>query len=216
MAGPLLADAVVPIGYAVKGSQLASDLWRYKWNDDEEAAGRLRRRLAGFLCEHSACVQRAAGMTGPPGRLAIVPSGQGRPGAHPLARLVASCLPLPVVALSAGPQPLARGRQVDPGWVRVDGGVTGERVLIVDDTWVSGGSAQSVALALRQAGAAGVAVVILGRHVNPADPRVAALGQPGCVPHPGCAARAASPRAAGDNGGRADRILSPDRASSLQ
>jgi hypothetical protein len=46
-------------------------------------------------------------------------------------------------------------------------------VLVVDDTWVSGGSAQSVAAALKLAGARRVAVVVLGRHVNPADPRSA-------------------------------------------
>jgi hypothetical protein len=48
-------------------------------------------------------------------------------------------------------------------------------VLVVDDTWVSGGSAQSTAAALKLAGARRVAVVVLGRHVNPADPRSAAL-----------------------------------------
>jgi hypothetical protein len=48
-------------------------------------------------------------------------------------------------------------------------------VLVVDDTWVSGGSAQSVAAALKLAGARRVAVVVLGRHVNPADPRSAAF-----------------------------------------
>ena len=185
-AGAQLADAVVPIGYAVKGSQFASDLWRYKWNDDQGAAERLRPLLRDFLRDHAGCVQHAAGMAGPPSRLAIVPSGQGRPGAHPLAGLVASCLTLPQVRLSAGGQPAARGREVDPGWARVDGAVAGESVLVVDDTWVSGGSAQSVAVALKRAGAIRVAVVVLGRHVNPADPRAAAEGWPGRVPHAPC------------------------------
>jgi hypothetical protein len=40
----------------------------------------------------------------------------------------------------------------------------------MDDTWVSGGSAQSAAAALKLAGACRVAIVVLGRHVNPADP----------------------------------------------
>jgi orotate phosphoribosyltransferase len=51
----------------------------------------------------------------------------------------------------------------------------GADVLVVDDTWVSGGSAQSTAAALKLAGARRVAVVVLGRHVNPADPRSAAF-----------------------------------------
>ena len=53
--------------------------------------------------------------------------------------------------------------------------MSGGDVLVVDDTWVSGGSAQSTAAALKLAGARRVAVVVLGRHVNPADPRSAAF-----------------------------------------
>ena len=75
---------------------------------------------------------------------------------------------------------------MNPGWVRVagraDGGMLvqgGSDVLVVDDTWVSGGSAQSAAAALKLAGARRVAVVVLGRHVNPADPRSAAFLQVG-------------------------------------
>jgi len=192
--GAQLADAVVPVGYAVKGGQLASDLWRYKWSADQEAAERLRRTLRDFLRDHAGCVRHAAGMAGPPGRLAVVPSGQGRPGAHPLAGLVASCLSVPRIRLSATGQLAARGREIDPGWVRVDGGLAGESVLVVDDTWVSGGSAQSVAVALKRAGAVRVAVVVLGRHVNPADPRAAAHGWPATVPHAPCQApRSAAP-----------------------
>jgi adenine/guanine phosphoribosyltransferase-like PRPP-binding protein len=67
-------------------------------------------------------------------------------------------------------------RGVTLGWLRVDGSgvpVAGADVLVVDDTWVSGGSAQSAAAALKLAGARHVAVVVLGRHVNPDDPRSA-------------------------------------------
>jgi adenine/guanine phosphoribosyltransferase-like PRPP-binding protein len=39
-------------------------------------------------------------------------------------------------------------------------------VLLVDDTWTTGGRAQSVAIALREAGAAQVAVVVIGRHFD--------------------------------------------------
>jgi orotate phosphoribosyltransferase len=76
---------------------------------------------------------------------------------------------------------------VNPAWVRVGDPVAGADVLVVDDTWVSGGSAQSTAAALKLAGARRVAVVVLGRHVNPADPRsavflAAAKNSPQAVP----------------------------------
>jgi hypothetical protein len=172
-AGGLLADVVAPVGYAVKGGQLAADLWRYKSGhaDAASAATRLRSMLAAFLRDHEDCVWRAAGMTARPGTAAVVPSGQGRPGAHPLLGIVAPCLDLPMAGLAVGPRGTARGRGVSVGWLRVSGPVAGAEVLLVDDTWVCGGSAQSAAAALKLAGAVRVAIVVLGRQLDPADPR---------------------------------------------
>ena len=179
--GGLLADAVAPIGYAVKGGQLAADLWRYKSGlaGAAEAGTRLQAMLSGFLRERAGRVWRSAGMTGGPALAAVVPSGQGRPGAHPLVGIVAPCVDLPMVRLSAAPRAVARGRGlatgVTAGWLTVSGPVAGADMLLVDDTWVSGGSAQSAAAALKLAGARRVAVVVFGRHVDPADPRSAEL-----------------------------------------
>jgi hypothetical protein len=197
-AGGLLADVVAPTGCAVRGGALADDLRRYKSDraDAAEAvaaAGRLRERLAAFLAEQGPSVWEAAGMTKGPRAVAVVPSGQGRPGAHPLVSLVRSCVGLPFVRLVVA-APESHARDVNPGWVRVadraGGGAAvpdGADVLVVDDTWVSGGSAQSTAAALKLAGAGRVAVVVLGRDVNPADQRSAAF--------------LASVRAAGSGGG---------------
>jgi hypothetical protein len=44
--------------------------------------------------------------------------------------------------------------------------VAGANVLLIDDMWTTGASAQSAAAALRAAGAATVAAVVIGRHVN--------------------------------------------------
>jgi hypothetical protein len=177
--GGLLADAVAPIRYAVRGGPLAEDLRRYKSDGAAATAGaaaaaRLRELLTAFLARRGPLVWAAAGMAAGPTAAAVVPSGQGRLGAHPLAALVRSCVDLPGVRLSIVPAEV-HGRGVNPGWVRVDDPVAGGDVLVVDDTWVSGGSAQSVAAALKLAGARHVAVIVLGRHVNPADPRSAAL-----------------------------------------
>lgn len=177
--GGLLADVVVPVAYAVKGGQLAGDLWRYKSGlpGAAEAGVRLTAMLSGFLNEHASRVWRSAGMPGGPGLAAVVPSGQGRPGAHPLLGIVASCVEMPVARLSAARGAAARGRGLGDGaavgWLTVAGPVAGTDVLLVDDTWVSGGTAQSAAAALKIAGARRVALVVLGRHVDPADPRSA-------------------------------------------
>jgi hypothetical protein len=175
----LLADAVAPIAYALRGGPLAEDLRQYKSDhapaaEAAAAAARLREMLAAFLVGRGDSVWAAAGMPGGPTGVAVVPSGQGRPGAHPLVDLVRSCVALPLVRLAIVPE-VIHTRGVNPGWVRVGDPVTGADVLVVDDTWVSGGSAQSTAAALKRAGARRVAVVVLGRHVNPADPRSAAF-----------------------------------------
>jgi hypothetical protein len=175
--GGLLADAVAAVGYAVPGGQLADDLRRYKAERVPAAAAgaaaaRLREALHQFLAAHGPGLWRAAGMPGRPAAAAVVPSGQGRRGAHPLGGIVRRCTGLPLVEVAVRPaQVHARG--VNPAWVRVDTPVAGADLLVVDDTWVSGGSAQSVAAALKRSGARRVAIVVLGRQVNPADPRSA-------------------------------------------
>jgi hypothetical protein len=171
-AGELLADAVAPIGLAVRDGSLAEDLRNYKSDraaDAAQAAARLRRSLARFLHDEGSAVWRKAGMSAGPSAVAVVPSGQGRVGAHPLVSIVRSCVDLPLVQLSVAPE-VIHIRGVDVDWLRVTGPVQGADLLVVDDTWVSGGSAQSAAAALKLAGARRVAIVVLGRYVNPDYP----------------------------------------------
>jgi hypothetical protein len=166
---------VAPVGYAVRGGPLAQDLYQYKSDRADQAAAvraaaRLAGSLRGFLAEQGPALWRAAGMPAGPAAAAVVPSGRGRQGAHPLAGIVRSCTGLPLVPLAVRPGEV-HARGVNAGWVRVEGPVSGTDMLVVDDTWVSGGSAQSLAAALKRSGARRVAIVVLGRHVNPADPR---------------------------------------------
>jgi hypothetical protein len=165
----LLADAVVPISYAVRGTAYAADLWRYKSWPAPSASARtsLLVLLLAFLNDHGACVWRRAGMPGPD-RLAVVPTGCGRPGPHPLLRLVSPYLRLPLIPLTI--RPGEQGRDLRVNRFLVGQPAAGANVLVLDDSWVSGASAQSAAAALKLAGARRVATVVLGRHINPADP----------------------------------------------
>src|SRR5262249_8385962 len=118
-AGGLLADVVVPIGYAVKGRQLAADLWHYKSGRGSAAAaaGRgWRGVLPACLRARGGALGRAAGMPDGPAAAAVAPSGQGRPGAHPLVGIVKSCVALPMARLVVDPRRAARGRGVSLGW----------------------------------------------------------------------------------------------------
>jgi hypothetical protein len=203
----LLADAVVPISYAVKGTPFAQDLWRYKssrglcasasgsltamehpdaLNEDfnlstaQSTTVRLQALLLAFLDDHAGCVWRRAAMPGPD-RLAVVPSGVGRPGPHPMLALALPHVSLPLWPLAIHPG--RQGRDLDVHRFQAGPGPRGCAVLLLDDTWVSGASAQSACAALKLAGAGRVALVVLGRHVNPADPRAARFAA-GLAPGP--------------------------------
>src|ERR1700678_2972396 len=162
--GPgLLADAVVPISYAVKGTDLAADLWRYKNWPTPSAAARagLLALLLAFLHDHGPCVWRHAGMAGPgrpaggaaarggPGRRAGVPPGGGPPGPHPLLELTSPYLRLPVTRLAMWPG--RQGRDLDIHRFNTERTVARADVLLIDDTWVSGASAPSAAASLDRA-----------------------------------------------------------------
>jgi hypothetical protein len=178
----LLADVVVQVSYAVRGTAFSGYLWGYKSGLAPDAAVSLLALALHFLHDHGGCVWRQAGMPAPD-RLAVVPSGSGRPGAHPLQRLAAPYLRLPSAGLLL--RPGRQGRDFDAGRFQA-GPVAGANVLLLDDSWVSGASIQSAAAALKLAGAAHVAAVVLGRHIDPAtllgadsyEPRRCVVHQP--------------------------------------
>lgn len=164
----LLADVVAPVAWAPKGSRLATDLWLYKSQrtGSPEAGAALLAMLLVFLHDNAPGMWRTAASV--PTCACVVPSGRGRPGPHPLQALVHGCLALPWTALAARPGSDTWARALDPGRFRAPRPLAGAAVLLLDDTWTSGGTAQSAAVALKRAGARWVAVVVLGRHLPPA------------------------------------------------
>jgi hypothetical protein len=178
----LLADVVVPICYAAKGGEHARNLWLYK--SARPGAGRAQAVLLAllivFLRDHGPCVWRSAGMTGPT-CLAVVPSGRGRAGPHPLQALAAPCLALPWVSLDLRLRDAPSTRDLDADRFRA-APPAGADVALFDDTWTTGASAQSACAALRLAGARSVAVIVLGRHVSTPEPGRAPAWPPGRAP----------------------------------
>jgi hypothetical protein len=207
----LLADVVAPVACAPKGSRLATDLWLYKSDRPgaREAGETLLAMLLVFLHEEGSRVWQRAGIP-PPACACVVPSGRGRPAPHPLQTLVRGCLALPWVPLLARPGADTWGRVLDPGRFCAPGSVTGQAVLLLDDTWTSGGTAQSAAVALKRAGARSVAVIVAGRHLpaitgSDGVPRTAG-GAPG--PLAVCGAQRSACRAP-SAGARAPRSARP-------
>jgi hypothetical protein len=178
----LVADAVVPVGLAPKGGLHAQNLWLYKSARPGAEAAQLAllALLAVFLRDHAACVWAAAGMASPT-HLAVVPSGRGRPGRHPLRALAGPLTGLPWAELAAARFGDPAGRLADPRRF-LAAPLPGARVALLDDTWTTGASAQSAAAALRLAGAQSVAVIVLGRHLLP-EPGLPAFEMGRCAVH---------------------------------
>ena len=181
---PRRLDAVVPISWSLAGGPLHHALRGYK--DDpllmvrREFASGLAAVLDRFLRRHEPCVAAAASV----GRFSLVTTVPARADRDrgPLRSLVRGC---PSVAgrfarslAPAGEPPPAHG--FAPGRFRALHPLAGETVLLIDDTWTSGASAQSAAHALKRGGAHRVALVVIGRHINPGfgDQR------PRCAPAP--------------------------------
>ena len=169
-----LAEVVVPVALAVKRQQLAHELWHYKYDPDQRVRQTLEIRLAAvlwrFLRQHEPHVAAAVGVP----RFDVVttvPGTRPRDDDHPLVRIVGTHVgqtrdryqPL----LGLGPDASVEGRAVLVNRYRAAQAMAGHpAVLLVDDTWTTGGHAQSAAIALHEAGAASVAVVVLGRHFD--------------------------------------------------
>ena len=177
-----LADLVVPVAYSVKGTQHAHNLIVYKAVQPSTAAQYNLSALGLlFLSIHWSCLTGAlrGGLT----HVATVPSTRGRQGPHPLETILASRLGLPAVACVPNAAYTNEDRDFHQDRFAVVTAVTGARVLLLDDTWTTGARVQSVAFALKQAGAVAVVAVVLGRHVNPqydaAGPFVARLRDAG-------------------------------------
>jgi len=180
-----LANVVVPIALAVKREQLAHELWHYKYDVDASVRSRLRTRLAAvlwrFLGEHEAHIADAVNVPGFD-IVTTVPGTQQREGEHPLARIAGTIVghtrdrfePL----LTLAPDAARKAHALLADRYRATHALRNNpSVLLIDDTWTTGGNAQSAAIALHEAGAATVAIVVIGRHFDRAFGRSEAYYQ---------------------------------------
>ena len=134
-----------------------------------------RALLEAFLDVHGPCL--AATAAGPFDLALPVPSS-ARPGRTPLdavsgladavaARLGSRWVPDALVRAGAPVAHMRPHRHAYAVPAAAQRLVVGQRVVLVDDTYVSGARAQSAAAALRRAGAEAVVSVVLGRVLRP-------------------------------------------------
>lgn len=170
---PEVLDAVVPITYSEHLGQIHTALRNYK--DAPEAAARYAQvRLTGilwrFIGAHESCVSREVGIEAFDLVTTVPSSTLERDDLRSALRTVVGwCQPVAdrferVLAPTGRVPP---GREFNPDRYHSSRDLSGRRVLLVDDTWASGGHAQSAATALKAAGATTVALIVIGRHVRP-------------------------------------------------
>lgn len=163
---------VVPISLYEIPSQLHHQLRHYKSDRYSEQftsqfEARVVSLLAHFLSLHTSCIQDAAGREWD--IIVSVPSSQHRPGDHPFVyaiNRVASLHEQHESLLEKGPIQIDHLSASDTGY-RCKRELSGERILIVDDTFTTGARAQSAASALTLAGGDVVGIVPVGRVIKP-------------------------------------------------
>lgn len=162
-------DVLAPVSYSVSGSGLHREIAAYKRDAEpfvRHAVSDLAAILERFLSAHELCV----GAGEPFHLVTTVPSSDlRRDRYHQLRRIVAELVP----AVSARHRRLlvpsgvaSKPRCFDRDRYQAVESLAGRRVLLIDDMWTTGTSAQSAAAVLRAAGASYVAAVVIGRHLN--------------------------------------------------
>ena len=172
LAGMHLADRLVPLTYAIQevNPQTRYDLRQYKDGVQPairaDAALRLTALTWHFSQYHAQCLN-TSGL--PVTLFATVPSKRvrTRPEGHPL-DLIARYLPEAWGRVALERVADVAERNVVSGSVEVKDhhAVSGAHVAVFDDAWVTGAAAQTVAVALKRAGAAEVSIIVIGRILN--------------------------------------------------
>lgn len=168
--GSRAADRLGSVIYGGKGLASGDLMHRYKESQAHDGDVLLVTALAALAFRHHACVGSLAKM--PPQHWATVPSLRRIGTEHPLRTILLQLLgqktEIQVAAvLSAHRGSDSQRREINPEFHDVVTPVPhGSHVLLIDDTWVSGGHAQSVAIALKDAGAQQVSVLAIARWVD--------------------------------------------------
>ena len=160
-----LADQVGCLTYAAAGQQAGYVMRGYKATPPVKEHGVIVALTAILgLGLHSACAGQRLGVQ--VSHWAAIPSLPPKPGAHPLRALVVPGAPGQEITLTAMPAP-DDPRAVGAGHFVAEPLPPSSHLLLIDDTWASGGHAQSAAIAGRAAGAAWVSVLAVARWIDP-------------------------------------------------
>jgi hypothetical protein len=166
---PRCLDGMSAISYSVSGEQLHYALAGYK-RLPPPAAQRLSlvlgAVLARHLIDHEHCLAAGVGSEG----FELVTSVPARHGPRDSLESMLKTFVAPIGGryrplLTVG-DPDVPAHRFSARRYRATTALAGQSVLLIDDTWTTGASAQSAAAALAAAGAGRVGALVIGRFVN--------------------------------------------------
>lgn len=166
----LVEDRVVPMTIAENPSPWYSALYTYKKTQFREYGAKIGALAYRWLQTHTE--QLVAMLGGDYDYVTIVPSKRGTPYAiQPLQKALSLVRPMSTImkdVLSCPGQFTGRLNSYKPELFQTVIDVVGDRIVLVEDTWISGATALSAAGALLEAGAKSVVVTPIARELKPA------------------------------------------------
>lgn len=170
----VITSAVLPVTYSIHMGQVHEALYQYKRSSSVAVRNKFRDDVAAiiyrFLDRHESCLAAEAGVDCFEAVTIVPSSSSAASSSHALDHIVGSIIPATrdryVSALSRTSEVIPK-RTFSDKMFTATADVAGKAVLLIDDTWTSGASAQSAANALLVAGATDVAIAAVGRHVRP-------------------------------------------------
>ncbi len=174
MENPDEFEIVVPISYSEHRGQLHHALRLYKERHgtaSSYAAVRLNAILWRYLEAHEGSIAGRVGVDRFDVVTTVPSSDPTRDEESTLRMVVEECGPIgdrfERLLLPTGTVPPGE-RQYHPDRFAAQRPISeDESVLVIDDTWTTGSRAQSAGTALRASGASNIAMVVIGRHLQP-------------------------------------------------
>ena len=153
------------VSYGWDNSQSSRVMYGYKEAVPIRQAYRLVNVMLFYaLHEHMSCVTHPH--HGPPTMWATVPSLRDRGHPQALHTMTAGLLRNMSEALLCPSDDIGDPRALRPENFAVRTDVRGRHILLIDDTWTSGGHAESAAAALKRAGGSRVTLLVLARWLD--------------------------------------------------
>lgn len=168
----LLPDNISFLTYAGATDQSRLDFYNYKAITNQQIPNpgllRLQALVKDFVDRHAKCMANLAHL--PVDLVAVVPSGKTvRFTENSAINKLLGLTNTHIIQRKTARKDGSRDDGIDPSRYNIVQNLTGQHVLLFEDTWVTGANPLSSAVALKQAGAQYVSLIVLGRYIAPAN-----------------------------------------------